>query len=344
MLQTTKRVDIALERTSIFTSLGKSVEEIKSIIEDRQPLQMIYHDDADGLASIALIRSIFDVEESSKFPYSPEIFGAYKEGDLAVDIGQPLFREYSGVVIDHHDHPNPWYPLIWSSVPTGLIIYKVFKDKIPEDKLFLVVLSCQGDGQPELIPDEIWDKLWDTLWEHRGSLYKERYGRGLNVYSYPLFSLVASPVNSLCRTGHITDAYKLVTRARNIHDIVDSALGETERQAVQEEESRTLDPRSPLKIQVVDDVFGLVMFRSRYNIGSRIAASILSKNPYLTVLALNLTTNSISIRGILAKYVANKLKKLGFHAGGHAGYCGGVLLKGQTPDHLLEALRKIRRV
>lgn len=333
-----------MEHTSIFTSLGKSVDEIISLIEEKQPLRVVYHDDADGLASIALIRSVFEVEESDKYPYSPEVFGGYKEGDLAVDIGQPLFKSYNGVCIDHHDHPDPWYPLIWSTVPTGLIIYYVLKDRIPDDKLFLVVLSCQGDGQPELIPDEIWDKLWDSLWEHRGTLYKERYGRGLNVYSYPIFSLIASPVNSLCRTGHVTEAYRLVTRARSIHDLVDSALGETERQAVQEEENRVLDPRNPLKIKVIDDVFGLVMFRSRYNIGSRIAASVLSKNPYLTIIALNLTTNTMSIRGILAKYVANKLQKLGFHAGGHPGYCGGQLLNGQTPDHLIEALRRIRRV
>jgi len=326
----------------LYTSLNMTIKDIEEKLEESQPLKVAYHSDADGVASAALLASMFEVLENDEYPYSPTIFGGFNKGDVALDLGQPINKAVNMICIDHHDHPNPWYPLIWSHVPTGLILYYAFRHRIPDDKLWIVCLSCVGDGQPELIPDEIWDKYWDILWERRGSLYRERYGRGINSFAYPIYSVAASPVNALCRAGRVSEAYKLVSRANSILDIVDDPLATVERESIEEEESKIVSPKNPPKIQLIKDRFGVVTIRSKYSINGRIATRISQNNPGLTILVFNANDGTFSIRGVLAKYLANKLREAGFHAGGHPGFAGGCLLEGQTLEDLTEAIRRIR--
>jgi single-stranded DNA-specific DHH superfamily exonuclease len=327
----------------VFTSLDMSVQDIIALMEDKQPLEIAFHSDADGVASVCLLRSVFKTREDDSFPYSPSIFGGYKEGNVAVDLGSPLHKDWKGICIDHHDHPDPWYPLVWSYIPTTLIVYYMLRDRIPKEKLFYVVLGCVGDGQPELIPDEVWDTMWDDLWERKGNVYTDRYSRNPKPYAYPLFSLISSPINALCRTGNVMNAYKLVRDARNIRDIVYSPVANLERDVIAQEESKIFSSRDPPVMEIIGNVVGILKIKSKYGITSRIASVLSRSSSYLTIVVINVLDNSISIRGILAKYLANKLQALGYHCGGHAGYAGGILLDGQKPEDLVEAIRKILR-
>jgi len=321
---------------------GGTLEDLKNRIEESQPLQMAFHSDSDGVASACLLASIFEVEESKDFPYSPSIFGAYREGNIAVDLGSPLFpSQWKGVIIDHHDHPNPSYPLIWGRIPTGGIIYEIFKDRIPEDKLWLVVLSLAGDGQPELIPDEIWDAL-PELWFEQGRVYKDKY-RNVKAYPYPFFSKISPLVNSLCRTGNVMGAYKLVRSARGIRDIIFNSTALRAQRELSDEESRIYagnDPERTLQVEKIGH-FSLVLIRSKYHIAGRIAAGLQKGDHYSTYIVVNMINKEVSIRGLLAKYVANRLAQEGYLCGGHAGFTACSILPTQNMEVFVSKVREV---
>jgi len=61
-----------------------------------------------------------------------------------------------------------------------------------------------------------------------------------------------------------------------------------------------------------------------------------------TWIVLNEVSGKGSIRGDLAKYMANRLLKMGFKAGGHSKYCG-VKVDPKDIEGLVSAIREIAR-
>jgi len=316
----------------------KDKEELISSLKEMEPLQVAYHGDADGISAVCLLSSIFNVEESRDYPYSPLIFGDYSNGNIALDLGAPINR-FDGIIIDHHEHTKIDYKLVLGNVPTGLMIYTLFKDKISDNKKWLAVLSCVGDGQPELIPDEVWEQI-PELWHGMGNIYKSKY-REIKSYPYPLFAKIATPLNALCRIGDLQSAYSIASKATNLRDIITNPLANKAQLEIQKEMSRIYSGAdTPLMIETVGH-FGIVQFSSKYSLASFVATELISSDKYRTFIVINKELREISVRGILSKYITNRLKEHGYLAGGHPGYCGVSLLPDQSIEEFINVLRHL---
>jgi len=311
------------------------IEEIRS----KEPLRLAFHGDADGLASACIIASIFKVREDSDYPYSPEIFGDYVDSDLAVDLGSPL-KAYDGIIIDHHpDHPDyPDYKLVLGMEPTGVILYKLFGDLIPDDKVWLVCLSACGDGQPEVIPNEVWLRS-PFLWEMQGKIYRDQYRR-IKTYPYPLFSIMSGPINSMCRMGDVMGAYKLLRSAKSVREIINNPVAKRASEKLSEEIKRIFNS-NPI-IEQVKHV-SIVVIESDYSVSGRVATELANSEPYMTFVVVNKKTRSVSVRGILTKYITDALSEKGYIAGGHAGF-GGVSLLSEDEQPLETFIKDLREI
>jgi phosphoglycerate-specific signal transduction histidine kinase len=71
-----------------------------------------------------------------------------------------------------------------------------------------------------------------------------------------------------------------------------------------------------------------------------IGAKLMGVDNNMTYVVLNETSGEVSIRGILAKYIANKLNKAGFKAGGHPGFVGASV-EGSRIEEFMEVIREI---
>jgi len=109
----------------------------------RPDLTVAFHDDGDGVASAVLFSYVLGYRPKL---YSPSVFGDYDQ-DVALDLGRPLTDNYQGLCIDHHDHDeSPNYRLVKGYVPTGMLVYSLFKDRIPStlvmDQLSTIHTLC----------------------------------------------------------------------------------------------------------------------------------------------------------------------------------------------------------
>ena len=220
-----------------------------------------------------------------------------------------------------------------------MLIYELFKDKIPDDRKWLCVLSAVGDGQPEIIPDEIWD-MYPELWHMSGKIYKNRYG-GLKAYPYPLYAKVSSPINSLCRIGTPAKALDVVLKSNNVRDIINNPTAQLAQKEVSIEENRVLtDSNNPVTVETIGN-FNIVTYKSKFNIAGRIGANLAKGDRNSTYIIINEITKEASVRGIMTIYLTNRLNEVGYLAGGHAGFGGITLLHTQSTSELIKDLRTI---
>jgi len=327
--------------------------DIKGILDylsENQPITLAFHWDADGVYSAALLSSVFKVSDV----VSPDEFGDYvyytpEEEDenqdiiyvnLGLDLGTPLDKNFHNVLIDHHPHPTEnelWYNLIWDRKPTTGIVYDLLKDKIPEESKWKVVGGLLGDGQVASTPDEVWDN-YHFLVERRTSIYKSRYNK-MSEYNYPVFKLLSSPVNAMCRMGSAVEAYEIVLRAKTPYDILENKAMKSDQDLMNSDENEIWSNKGLRAMQINRDI-AIVEIESKYKQAGRIAAKLRSMNSNITWIIVNPITKHVSIRGELAKYVSNKLSDNGIVSGGHPGYCAATLSEGDNTKKILEILRK----
>lgn len=323
------------------------MQELYNKIKSLEPITLACHDDADGLYSATLIRRLFKVKNVS----IPKTFGDYAtqsiygaapiKTNIAVDLGAPLDVNYDGIVFDHHpDHPTERkYELIWETCPTGLVIYHAFKEMIKPEDTWLVIGSLCGDGQPELIPDEIW-KYNPNLLQGRG--YMKEYGGKIYAGAYPIFSSLSSGINSLHRLGFPEQALNLLDNVRDPMELLENAEIKDAQERVRQEEA-TVIKNKPV-IEAVDKWITLVRMRTSkpdIKLGGIFGAKLASVDNSKTYIILNETSGDISIRGVFAKYVCNQLTRMGYKAGGHAGFAGCKVDIVKIPDFIKD-VRKIR--
>jgi len=324
-----------------------SINEILDYLCSK-PVTIAFHDDADGVYSAALVSTAIKVIDA----VSPSNFGNYiymvdeETGkntyvDLGLDLGMPLDKDFHGIVIDHHPPEMPekdrQFNLIWNNIPTTGIVYELLKDKIPDEHKWKVVGGLLGDGQVALTPDEIWDNN-TFLFERRSSIYKSRYNK-ISEYAYPVYKLLSSPVNAMCRLGSAVEALNIVLRAKSPLDILTNKAMESDMELIGNDENEVWGKKGLRAIQINRDI-SIVKIDSKYKQASRVASKLRAMNGNITWIIINSQTKHISLRGELAKYVANKLSSYGIKVGGHSGYCGGSLEKDQSTRDVIEILRK----
>jgi len=292
---------------------------------------MSLHRDADGLASGVLLSSVVKVKD---FLVNAE-FGLLDDRvDIMLDQ-VPEDPQWTGVVIDHHAHPEDHrYTLYWDYCPTGLIVYRIFGDQIPEKDKWKVAVACVGDGQPELIPPEIWTS-YPVLTERR--VYPRISYGSLELKSkVPIYFLISAPINSACRTGQrgAMLAYRILKTARSPLDLLENTALQRMREAVDDEVKRVVSEYKPVDIGK-DIVFWGIdseMWIESY------LASWAAGNNRSTVVVVNVKTGKISVRGPLTGLIASLLPEYGIS--GHPGFMGGHLQEGQTPNDLYRDLHR----
>ena len=123
-----------------------------------------------------------------------------KKGDWLID--QHPLADFEGTVLDHHlgdGYPLAHkYKLIYDTVPATLIAWREFKEDIPKDEWFKVVVGLMGDGQPELIPAEVFKECPQLLNWRKTSAYKKY---NWTISYYPTYKLLSSPINAFLRKG-----------------------------------------------------------------------------------------------------------------------------------------------
>ena len=325
-----------------------SNEELKKELENKKDLTVAFHNDADGVYSLAMLNSVLDIGNI----YSPPKFGAYMKipgdvnvnepdipVDLAIDLGAPLDKDYEGYVIDHHPHSRgeKKYKLIHMHVPTGLIIWNLWKDKIPEQKSWYLAGSLTGDGQSELMPIEILEQHPDLM-NSVGSIYQS-YGK-FNLYDYPVYMMLSSPVNALCRIGSPAAAFDIVNAAKEPLDILENRRALDAKDLVKKEEVRIFKDHK--SFYQMGDVI-VYPYKSKMKMTGLIASKIGGNNRKKTIIVVDEERRSLSIRGNLAVLVGYKLNKAGITAGGHAGFYGGSLKPGQDHRTVIRALKGIKQ-
>jgi len=292
-------------------------KELKKI----EPFTLSAHTDADGIYSASILMDVFEVKEV-EFPS----FYMYKT-QVALDLGYPKIKDWAGIIVDHHilDYPeevlkNPKIKTFLGMYPTGLLLYQFLGDKIPKEKTWKVVGSCTGDGQAEVVPDEIWDRF-PILLEERGYLGKGQYKE--YTTAFPLFYYLSSGVNAICRLGFPHQALDIVNNAEGPLDILDNIEVKDAIERIRKEEQE-IYKNKPL-VETIKNRYKIITIKpssENINIASLIATKISAREPGKTFIVINELTGKGSIRGVLAKYVANKLNEAGYQAGGHYGYCG----------------------
>jgi len=301
----------------------------------RKPVRISTHADADGLAAASLLASVFDAPASV---YPQRLFGNYVENsDFILDM-RPNNPEgcKEAIVIDHHlGHPtSPPYRLIYEDLPASLIVYKLLKDRLPKEITWKVSVGCVGDGEPFRVPLEV-IKSHPQLFEKSLSLYVRKAGE-ISTYEYPVWLLLASGLNALCKFKNETLAYQLIAEARSPLELVNDGRLIEAKSKLRDEVNRCFKEGIFMKIGEV--VLGLINSEASCE---KDLANKIEIDTHSTALIVNLRDNIISCRGILSSLLGEYFKdgKI-IELGGHPGYMGGTLKS--TPESLIEALRRLK--
>ena len=307
-------------------------DELKKI----EPFSLAAHSDADGVYSATILKRLFKTIGKVELPG----FNNYTT-QVACDLGYPAMDGWKGIAIDHHPgHPEKReYNLYWDYMPTGLVLYKNLKEYLPKKDWWLVVGSAVGDGQAELVPPEIWDANPDLL-NGRGSAYK--YNFKISQSNYPLFVILSSGVNSMCRSGFPEQALQALEDFDNPIDLLESSTVKDASERMRYEEDAVF--KNKIVTEQLGNWLSLVRIKTskpQIKIGGIIGAKLSGVDDAKTYIVLNETSGEASLRGNFAKYCADKLAAMGYKAGGHAKFAGLSVEPDEVPA-LIKDIRKLR--
>jgi len=324
-----------------------SLEKLKREIAVRYGFETIkklaLHDDADGLTSGFFLTFPFKVEKV----FCPEGFGEWPiegEGkdeppDVSCDM-KPANPEWNGLCIDHHPtHPSKEernYKLIWDNKPTSLIVYELFKELIPREHRWKVIIGLAGDGQPELTPLEIWKEY--TFLLEKTNTVREKFSN-LNFYSTPVYLRLTSGINACCK---IPDkwyvAWKVLKVVTTPQEILDDSALNVAKKFVEEERQRLLRETSPIELRNWLRVWKI---ESEYKLERTLSWQSWERTKTTTIV-VNEKRRTISMRGVLSELIASYLREKGFIIAGHLGFSGGRLKEFQDFSLLLQTLRGLK--
>jgi len=323
----------------------KDIEELRKKVEPIKKLAL--HDDADGVSSAVLLSYVFKILRV----WAPEDFGEWpiksylKDGkeeippDACVDM-VPQDPNWQGLAIDHHPgHPpedKRAYQLIHGDAPTAIVVYSLFKEVIPKEQRWKVVVGAVGDGQPELIPPEIW-REFPVLLEETVTSW-EKYGK-IETNNFPVYLRLSSGINAACKLPEKWYiAYSTLRNAKSPWDLLKDSSLKSAKEIMADEKSKVYRESTPIQLRNGIRVWG---FNSETKIERTVAWEIWEKDKR-TVVAVNMSTGRGSIRGTLATLVYEHLSQHGFRASGHPGF-GGIRLKpNQTFDEVYQCLAGLK--
>ena len=294
---------------------------------------IVTHDDADGITSAVLLSEAFNIN-TNRIKFTKK-FGEYiTPNDIMLDM-RPL-EGFKGICIDHHpDHPDtPEYTLIWDKMPASLIVFNLYRNHIPKEHWWKVVVGASGDGQAHQVPSYIWQLFPDLL-----LVTESRYwsGTSYKMWSISAYARLSAAVNATGRSRKPMLGYMKLLNSDKIDDILsDVELDELRYNLAKRvndivnKEARIYS-MGPLRI---------VFYNADEKLGGRIAAKLMEEG--ITILTINESTSEVSIRGDLTRLLVEELNKLNIGKfGGHAGFAGGELTMSIGPSILSKLLNRI---
>ena len=244
---------------------------------------------------------------------------------------------FMGTCYDHHlGHPeNPPYTLIWDNVPTSLIIWERFKDKIPREHWWKVVVGINGDGQPELIPPQIFKEFPELLMMSSSFGWSSSEGR-YTTWSHPIYSQLSAYINAAARSRQPELAFNILLDVHSPFEIVENEALSQMRETIAK---RVNEVTKAAKIYSFGP-FLLVYYRAEEKLGGRVAMKVGGSGA--TILAINETTGEVSIRGDVATFLVEELNKLDIgEFGGHPGFAGGLIESRIDPKVLIKFIVRL---
>lgn len=302
-------------------------------------MRICSHHDADGITSAVLLaKTLSCSRENVRFP---DKFGDVNDDDDYVLDMRP-YNVFSKICIDHHEGhlDSRKYTLIWDNIPTSAIVYNKFKKSIPKEESWKTVVGCVGDGRAMDIPPEIW-KRFPELLEKEDFIY----GNMKTIYPSFKYQLLSSPINAVCRVGNPLNAFQALYDAKTWDDLLTNPVLIDAQELSAKEVNRVISEASergnrPREI----GPFTIWVYASDFRIGGILAIKLHElTSPNQTVVAINETTRSGSVRGDLASLVVDEANRNGFQAGGHHGFSGITIPSNKTIRELETVLRNIWR-
>lgn len=311
-----------------------SLEELRKLLPTEIPadgLTISCHSDADGIASGVFSSYKYKIKKVN----FPSIFGYVGDEQIMFDMSPPTDNRPL-LIIDHHP-PKLNYSVSTEILgetedPASYLSWSLFKDSIPEKHWWKLMVGLAGDGHPEKLPNEVWDCSKGLLDDY-GSFVHSKGNDYL--FTYPVWNQITSSVNSLCRAGWSEKAFNLLKEAETPYDILEDSIAKEYKDKIMIETIKIFKETKPIDLGSVL----LWKINSMYRI-TGILATRLYETRKKTAVVINTSNNAISIRGVLAKYLQEKLAAI-IESGGHYGFVGGVLLPSSTLEQLKEALRRI---
>lgn len=214
----------------------KQIKEIREHLEKSQNPLFFFDNDADGLASFALLRRYIERGKGVAIKSFPDLNASYarKVYELKPDYVfvldkpaiDPVFLEEVRTLnlplvwIDHHNVPKPEDKNIYyynsfqdkGGEPVSYLCYKITEKK---DDLWLAMIGCIGDG---FLPDftEDFEKNYPGLWKKNintafQALYTTDIGKISRILSFGLKD----------RTTKVVAMLKYLIQVKSPQDILD---------------------------------------------------------------------------------------------------------------------------
>lgn len=295
-------------------------------------MYVITHRDADGIDAAYLFGEAhqdIDSEPLEGIDYAKS-FGYVDKQLRAKDYLVMLdMRPQSPVNlnIDHHppkERPNVKDLLIWGDIPTSGLVYQRYKDKIPKEQHWKVLVGLMGDGQPVTTPLEIWENNPFLL---EDVSYLSFYYGEPKATILPAYKTLSSPINAVSAIGKPELAMEIISEANKPSDIYLHPETISARKELSAERKKIFETGKSKAL----DLGGILYFPYKSE-KVRGMAGMLERAFSKTTVALNLENNAISIRGDLMPYLARELTARGYYVGGHKGFGGGELKPEQVSD------------
>ena len=276
------------------------------------------HHDADGISAVAMY--ILANNYTSSEVAFPEIFGEFAEDTKVMIDMYPNKPDFTGLVIDHH--PDIWkekkFQLIHSDIkPASLLVYELYKDRIPQERWWYVAIGLAGDVSDYLIPIEVHERF-PVLRRSVSATY--RYG---NIKELPFWKYLSGIINAYCKVHRPNDALNLLLHCEEPYELFEDEEGWDLKRLLHQEIQRV--ERDLRFIEIADSVL-LSDYYSDYNIGGTIA-SRWHANSQKTIILVNRRDFSFNIRGELTYWIIHHLKRKfkDISVGGHPQAAGGIM-------------------
>jgi intein/homing endonuclease len=278
---------------------------------EKKEQKIFFHHDADGIVSAYMTSFAYP---NAKF-VCPDKFGDTKgisKNDIMVDM-KPKDSSKEIIVIDHHEgHPSLTerkYKLTFGDKPASILCWEKFKDKIPKEEWWKVLIGATGDMQYELVPYEIWESCPELLTRSSDGFYKFK---DWVTYPNPIFIKLSSAINCFLRYGEWEKAMDLIKDAKSPYDIIENPEVKKQKAKLSKDFSDTLKGAKQFNFGYLK----VVIYESpKARLTGYIASVVAPDNDFLnptTVLAINELNGRLSMRGRLTTYYKGRLAELDY--------------------------------